>query len=291
MLRSLVSKRSAPLLLAVLPLVGCPDPDAAYDDYVDRRPAPPVVPDMGERDALVGGLPDVTGVHLLAIATFIDPDRPLLFKADVTLTPNPSPTPDNAGTLSVTAQGLRCQYQMECDRIPVGDSLPTITGPVKENGDFRLDFGQQTVVGEANPISGRPITAVLVLDGSLKGDALACGLLGGQVFDPIMAPLDGTGSSFALTKLGETGASVDFLSALVVKECPEPGEPDAGVPSSDAALPLGGTPGPVGGEQPPAGGEVPPAADAGPQAPVDAGPPVPVDARPPFPSADAAPGR
>ena len=167
MLRSLVSKRSAPLLLAVLPLVGCPDPDAAYDDYVKRRPV------AAEADAAVGGLSDVTGVHLLAIATFIDPDRPLLFTADVVVTRNPSPTPDNVATISVTAQGLRCQYQMECDKIPIGDVLPTITGTVKENGTFELDFGQQTVDGQANPISGRPITAILKLNGAIQSESLA----------------------------------------------------------------------------------------------------------------------
>lgn len=285
MLRSLVSKRSAPLLLAVLPLIGCPDPDAAYDDYVERRPLPP---DAGEN---VGGLTEATGVHLLAIATFIDPDRPLLFTADVVVTPNPEPTPDNVGTISVTAQGLRCQYQMECDKIPIGDVLPTITGTVKENGTFELDFGQQTVDGKANPISGRPITAILKLKGALKSDSLACGELGGQVFDPIMAPLDGTGSTFALTKQGETGASVDFLSAPVVKKCPEPAEPDAGVAAPDASPPVGGTPPPADAAAP---SDAAPPADAAPTAdaasvdaapvadaaPADAGPPVPADAAP-----------
>jgi len=238
MRRSPVSKRSATLLLLALPLCGCPDPDSAYDDYVARRPTPPSAPDVGDRDAVAGGmLPDVTGTHLLAIATFIDNDRPLLFHADVVLTPSASPTPDDAGTLSVTATALRCQYEMVCDKTLTGPPLPTVTGTVKRNGEFVLDFGQQTVVGEANPISGRPITAVLKLFGNLQSADVACGSLGGQVFDPIMAPLDGTGSTFALTKQGDRGATIDFAGVPVIKACPAPEVPDAAAPPADATVP------------------------------------------------------
>jgi|GEM_PF-6951274 len=285
MRRSLVSKRSAMLLLAALPLVGCPDPDAAYDDYVARRPAPPSAPDVGDRDAIAGGmLPDVTGTHLLAIATFIDNDRPLLFHADVVLTPSASPTPDDAGTLSVTATALRCQYEMVCDKTLTGAPLPTITGTVKQNGEFVLDFGQQTVVGEANPISGRPITAVLKLIGNLQSADVACGALGGQVFDPIMAPLDGTGSTFALTRQGDRGATIDFASVPVVKDCPAPVMPDAATPPADAQVP-----GDLGRTDSGSSADASLSADAGPAgdaAPsVDAAPPV-ADAAPP--AADAA---
>ncbi len=196
-----------------------PPPDPGERDAGERDAGEG---DAGERDALVGGLSDLTGVHLLAIATFIDPDRPLLFKADVVLMPNSSPTPDNAGTLSVTAQALRCQYQQVCDKVPVGVVLPTVSAAVNENGEFLLDLGRLTVPGESNPISGRPITAILKLYGRIQSDALACGGVGGEIFDPIMAPLDGTGSTFALTKQGAAGAEVDFLAAPVVKDCTEP---------------------------------------------------------------------
>jgi len=213
--------------------------DLARDVSAEGGSKPPPDPgerdagegDAGERDALVGGLPDLTGVHLLAVATFIDSDRPLLFKADVVLMPNSSPTPDNAGTLSVTAQALRCQFQQVCDKVPVGVVLPTVSAAVNENGEFLLDLGRLTVPGESNPISGRPITAILKLYGRIQSDTLACGAFGGLVFDPVAAPLDGTGSTFALTKQGVAGGDVDFLAASVVKACPAPLEPDAGAPA------------------------------------------------------------
>jgi hypothetical protein len=207
--------------------------DLARDANAEGGSKPPPDPgerdagegDAGERDALVGGLPDLTGVHLLAVATFIDPAQPLLFKADVVLMPNSSPTPDNAGTLSVTAQALRCQFQQVCDKVPVGPVLPTISAPVNASGEFLLDLGRLTVPGEANPISGRPISAILRLSGAIRSDTLACGVVGGEIFDPVAASLDGTGSTFALTMQGAAGAEVDFLAAPVVKDCtgPAPG--------------------------------------------------------------------
>ena len=139
MRRSLVSKRSAMLLLAALPLVGCPDPDAAYDDYVARRPAPPSAPDVGDRDAIAGGmLPDVTGTHLLAIATFIDNDRPLLFHADVVLTPSASPTPAVANTLTIVAARKpiwngyigTVRIAIRYAPMPKNEAIPRCTNPV-----------------------------------------------------------------------------------------------------------------------------------------------------------------
>lgn len=240
MVRSPLSKHSrlAPLaVLAGLTLAGCPDPEGTFDEFMERR-AEGTAGQMaaggagGEAgggtggEAPVGGsggegagghvmqcedLWDVTGQYLFSLSTFIRPDRPMVFGAKVTYTAAAAPTDAEAGSIALTLQPLYCKAssgpEPECTRQNVGGPLPTFTFPVGKNGKFRADLGELTVNGDSNPITGRDITATLVLVGSVR-DKEICGGIEGEVTSPIQSALTPEDSSFGTTWVGELDADV-----------------------------------------------------------------------------------
>jgi hypothetical protein len=243
MVRSLLSKHSRPALVAVVAgfsLVGCPDPEASFDEFMTRRavdaaaatggqPAPGGAAG-GEAGGGAGGgggasgaggaggagamgceaAWDVSGQYLFSLSTFIRADRPMVFGAQVVFTPAAAPTDDDAGTVELTLQPLYCKAanpDPECTRENVGPPLPKFTFKAGKDGKFRADLGQLTVAGDANPITGRDITATLILVGSLR-DKEICGGVEGEVTSPIMSPLTPEDSRFGTTWVGELGEDV-----------------------------------------------------------------------------------
>jgi hypothetical protein len=244
MVRSLLSKHSRPVLVEVvagLSLAGCTDPDApktSFDEFMQRRavdaaaatggqPSPGGGEGGGEGGS--GGATgggggaggagamgceaawDVSGQYLFSLSTFIRPDRPMVFGATVVFTPAAAPTDDNAGTVELTLQPLYCKAssgpEPDCTRANVGSPLPKFTFPAGKDGKFRADLGQLTVAGDSNPITGRDITATLILVGSLR-DKEICGGVEGEVTSPIMSPLTPEDSRFGTTWVGELGDDV-----------------------------------------------------------------------------------
>src|SRR5262245_17413847 len=122
-------RRILPLTFVLL-LTGCPDPRGMFDDFLDRTDYDlAMTDDMG-----TGVLADVNGSFLLSLSVTVQPDSPLQFIVDSTLTGN-----ENGGTLSVKIHSLT-----NGDRMPVGD-LITASSPVDAQGRFSLAFGKQTV--------------------------------------------------------------------------------------------------------------------------------------------------
>lgn len=241
MVRSPLSKQSRVVtmaLLAGLGLAGCPDPEAAFDDFVERRGIE-AEPDMAAGGAGGGGgggdvtggaggagplgcegPHDVTGQYLFALSTFILPTRPLLFGAQVRFTPE-----GNGGSVSITLQPLFCRggaAEPDCRRDPAGPALPEVTFPVGRDGKFTADLGRVNVTGDANPISGADILAELKLEGKVKDKEL-CGGISGSLILPYEAPFTPEDSLFGTTYLGEIGAEVDFKTSEIrylCSECP-----------------------------------------------------------------------
>jgi len=190
---------------------GCPSPDAAgkYDRFneetEDDRDRPEPKLDIPPIDFGEGGqvFPDISGVFLVAIETSIAPGLPLQFVADVTSTVDSS-TGD--GTLTIEFQPLALEVGSTTDpRDEVGPPIEVEADVVA--GAYALVFGETTVTGEANPITGSDILADLVLEGTLRIDDAWCGIATGDVISPIQAPLDG--STFAAVRLADRSERTD----------------------------------------------------------------------------------
>lgn len=178
--------------------VACVDPGGEFDAFVSRAPSRPVPGDAGGDAATCTVLPgSVNGSYLLALSVTLAPKKPIAVRVDLD-------TPEsNGGTgLTLHAQPLRA-----ADRsTPVGPPLDFGPFPVGQTGAWRGDLPGLEVSGEANSVTGGDIAADVVLDGSLCGDgSLFCGTVSGRVTDPI--PLDLAGSTFAMTRLDDTGAT------------------------------------------------------------------------------------
>jgi hypothetical protein len=197
------------LLAALLAASGCPSPDAEgkYDRFNEQTeedrdmPEPkmdfgaPVLPDAGSGETEGMGL-DVDGVYLVAVNTIVSPGLPLQFVADVTAELDAM----GNGTISVDFQPLSLdQLSTTVPREEVGDAI-TIEGDVSGFA-FTLPFGEITVTGAANPITGADITADLALEGTIRSENAWCGSVTGMVLSPLMVDLGG--SFFGATRLAD----------------------------------------------------------------------------------------
>jgi hypothetical protein len=155
---------------------------------------------------------EIDGDYLFALSAVIGPQKPLLFLTTVTTTAG-------AAGLEVT---WKLQPLSAADRTtPVGTPVEFEPFTVASNGCFLADPGPLDVTGEANGITGNPITADVTLTGQLCGtDGFYCGQVGGVVTSPINLPLDG--STFTLTKLPSPGAYPDPPAINCDKDLAEP---------------------------------------------------------------------
>lgn len=235
MLRSLLSKRSAPALMAALSLVGCADPEAAMDEFISNTPVRDAALDLAIADT--GGVDNVEidGLYLFALSTFLRPDYPILFGSTVTYAPAASPTAEKAGQITLVLQPLYCKNEggpmPNCTRENVGDPLPTFVFDVAEDGRFAADLGNVTVAGDSNPVSGRDIVATLVLQGFVREREI-CGGVTGAVSAPITAPLEVGANRFGTVYLGAIGDTVDYKTGPVRYDCSPIGEGAGGAGGS-----------------------------------------------------------
>lgn len=192
-------------------LGGCPDPEARYNEFLDKTaddrdfmgPDTPPPPDLGPM------LPDLSGSFLLAVSTSISPELPMQFLITTRMNVD---TMGNA-TLDLTMQPLALmQGHVTTPRTPIGE--PTdFTGAVISEGRFEVDAGTVRVPGEANPVTGGDIAVNLLLKGTIISADFFCGDLEGELIEPLNAPL--MGSRFAAVRL----ADPDMLPTDVTINC------------------------------------------------------------------------
>ncbi len=195
-MRSVRTALSILALLATPVLVGCPNPNSEFDEFVKRQAAIDMsvnMPDQGPSKIF-----DVTGHFLLAVSTTLDPSRPLQFLTDVTLVQTGS-----TATIAMQAQALRV-----ADRGPTGGIISVAAQPVAADGTFSIPFGVQMVSGDANPITGSDIVADLTLKGVTRSANRLCGDITGMVIMPLA--LDLAGSTWGAIRIapGTTGAAL-----------------------------------------------------------------------------------
>jgi hypothetical protein len=197
------------LAATVLLCAGCPDPEAKFGEFVDNtkddRDFVPVQPDIMPATA------DISGQFLLAVTPKFAPGTPLQMIATNTL------MTDGAGNtiLSSSMQPLSLDsLKVTTPRMPVGDPLMQEMIPVVD-GAFTIDTGMVMFPGEANPLTGSPIVASLVLSGTIVGTDFYCGTITGTVTEPIMQDMEG--STFAAVRLQATDPA--SLPKMVTQNC------------------------------------------------------------------------
>ncbi len=200
--------RNASAIVLLLAAQACVDPQARYDAFIERTA------DMRGRDAgpIEGGGErfDFSGRYLLALSTTLAPSMPILFGCEVDVA-------SGLETLDLTIQPLTTE-DSPTPREPIGDSLSAREVPYAEDGSFVADLGEVMVPSEANPVSGAPIVATVVIAAGVfpQNDALAnhfCGQAMGMVTVPV--PLDLAGSTFGAIEAD------DFSDTDPLPGCPE----------------------------------------------------------------------
>jgi hypothetical protein len=208
-------------LLSPVLLMGCPkpDPQAKFDDFFDETKEERDEFAMMKRD-MGSELADVSGTFLFAIEPVpVSTGLYLQFIATTTLE---VAADGSGGTMAIDFQPLSLdQGQNLVPREPVGEIINTTGIEVTPGGTFRIESlgGELMVVGEANPLTGSPITADLGLEGFIQSEDLYCGNVFGEVLSPIQASLEG--STFAAVRIEATDPAslpTDFTVA-----CPEDG--------------------------------------------------------------------
>jgi len=150
--------------------------------------------DPGESSSGGGALADITGDHLLALATVIAPDTPLQYLATVVQTPD-----GDGALLDISLQPLSLDVgSTTTPRLPFGAPLVFDDIEVAADGSFEITVGGLEVTGETNPITGSDaLAANVVLTGTIVDDASWCGTAAGALTAPLR--LDLAGTTFAAT--------------------------------------------------------------------------------------------
>lgn len=167
------------LALTVTLSTGCPDPQSEFETFQTNTE------DMrgGAQDLVLetAGDADITGVFFLAVSTDISPGVPLLFGTTVEVA-------EDGETANMVFQPLVADRLFGVPkpnaREPVGDAITVNDIPLND-GTFVADMGRVTVDGEANPITGTDILAIIILNGNILSEDVFCGNVGGQVLEPV----------------------------------------------------------------------------------------------------------
>ncbi len=221
------------LLLLPLFVVGCPDSEARFNEFLDATKDDRM--DAGEGDTasestsedtgVVDGVPDMTGIYLLALETSLVADSPLQFVTTVDMTVDA----DGMGaTATFTFQPLSLGVGSLLEpREFVGIPLTFEDIAFDAGGNFEIDMGVVMVTGMANPITGSDITASLVLSGRIIHINALCGDITGEVTSPIQSDL--VGSNFGMLRLDDDGSDPATLPTMFPYQCDQvPPAPDGG---------------------------------------------------------------
>ncbi len=197
---------AAALSLVTLSASGCPDADGKLDAFLDDTK---VLRDLPlPKEDLGGQLEDISGTALMVVSSSISPMTPLQFIATQEFTPEGA-----GGRLTLTLQPLSLDLQsVDTPREPVGDPVVISDIIVNEDGSYAFPAGEgefQTfmVTGAANPITGSDIVTELRYVGSIQSADFSCGIIQGNVIEPLQASLDG--STFSAIRI-ESTASADL---------------------------------------------------------------------------------
>ena len=195
-------------LLPLLPLAasGCADPQARYEDFLERSAG------MRGQDAGVikpSDRLDFSGRYLAALATTLAPGQPILFSCEVDGS-------EDLGTVELSFQPLSADAD-PAPREPVGDSFGASAVPYGEDGSFSAELGELTIPGRANPISGSDIVANVAIAATayaMSADLAMhfCGGVSGMVSVPLALDLAGS-------TIGGVEAS-DLAAATPLARCP-----------------------------------------------------------------------
>lgn len=222
-------RRSLPALAALL-LAGCPNPASKLDEYVDRVP-------KRDMTAVDMALPpskifDVNGAFLLSLSTVLEPTKPILFYTEAKL----QPQQDGSGLLDLKMQPLHFMTQTS-----VGAAIEAPGIKVSETGSFEVALGSRDVVGDANPITGRDITATLTLRGVIRSKDCFGGDVTGMVTKPVMYDLMGSQWAAQRVPPGTMGKALPPPKWVCeVASLPDGGADDGG--ASDGAAPMDAAP-------------------------------------------------
>ena len=198
----------------------CADPEGAFDDFTDRQDAIQDAAAGGSGGTGTGGTGNMGGAagggaggaggntctplqqgdvaegYLFSLSAVLLPNEP--FVADATVTMD-----EGANTISFSIQPLNADDKTT----PVGD--PILGGPyqVQPDGSFEADFGEISMVGDANPISGNDLVTTLTLiaepGGWCKESDFVCGDAVGKASKPLSIKLEG--STFTFQRLDGSG--------------------------------------------------------------------------------------
>jgi len=171
---------------------GCTTAEDEFNAFRERYEPlyPPIVVEGCSGDPCTPPTPpEADGQYLFTLSAALGPTTPVLLDAQVTY--------DAAG-LSMTTQALRAD-----DRTTkIGDVVMLGPFTVAPDGCFQADFPPLNVPGEANPITGNPITADVTLIGRLCSMTTPPGFFCGDITGAVTAPanIDLGGSTFTFEK-------------------------------------------------------------------------------------------
>ena len=201
------------LIACSVAATGCADPQGDFDAFGERY-ASIHGTTTSNTDPGACNLPaadTIDGDYLLAFSVFINPPKPVLFRAGVT-----SAAAGDGVSLSMTLQALS-----KFDRkSPVGEEASVGPFEVGADGAFAMDLPPLVVVADANPVTNAEITADVILTGSLCADKLTCGALGGMA-----SGISIEGSNFTLQKIEDPAAYPEPLINCAGDPAGPPSEP------------------------------------------------------------------
>jgi len=184
--RPTLPRLAAPVLVALVAcLGGCPDPIGQFDEFSEqlaKKPLPPAG-DCGPVTAQA-----VEGTFFLALATQLDPPRPVIALAEVTT--------DDAG-MAMTWQPLAAADR----QTPVGDPIVLPPAPIAADGTFTVEAEDVVVAAAGDPLMDAAIVAATItLSGTVCADFI-CGDLAGDIVEPAPITLEAGKSQFAMERV------------------------------------------------------------------------------------------
>lgn len=181
---------------------------------------------------------DPVGVYFLAISATLDREKPLFVETTVVA---------EGDGYAVTFQPLATDEAINDDgsttpranpRVPVGSPIAGTNVSIGTDGTFAATAADITVVGDANPLTGRDIRGTINLsgrfpetsfpEGTTRSSDGVCGDVTGEIVEPLTLNLNG--STFAMVRIddadpNEVDPVVYTCDTLTVPELPCADEP------------------------------------------------------------------
>lgn len=190
------NRRAARLstISVLLALVGCPDPQGRYNEFVSRVPDAPVIV-MADAPKLQT-IPDITGTFLFSIFVSLFPTQPPLESiATVNVHMTDPPTAD------IHIQWLTFNGHTLIDRLQA--DYPNQA--VDETGTFTVSVAALTIPGEAGFL-GSDVTATnVMIVGTIKTADFFCGTVDGTA---LTQSLSGTTFGALRIQAGQSGSQL-----------------------------------------------------------------------------------